>query len=346
MSKILYGVCGEGYGHATRSKVAIEYLLSLGHTVKIVSYDRGYELLKQYFDVELIFGLRFVYSSNELKYIETFFKNFLKTPQAVRSTDRVKEIVRQFKPDLIITDFEPISALVANLQKIPLISIDNMHILTRARVHFPLKYAHEAIVAMLVTRLMIFKAQEYIITSFFPANITEPRTIIVPPIVRREVLEQKSLHGDYIIVYVTNQVDNLSEKLGRIKCRFIIYGLKHRPKFGNIQYRDFDSDLFLHDLAGAKAVLANAGFSLISEALYLRKPYLAVPAAKQFEQVLNAYYLDKMEYGAMAEDLTTEAIEAFIARLPDYQQKLADYPAQNNHLLYAHLDAIIAKLKK
>jgi uncharacterized protein (TIGR00661 family) len=44
-------------------------------------------------------------------------------------------------------------------------------------------------------------------------------------------------------------------------------------------------------------VIANSGFSLICEALYLGKPYLAIPVRHQFEQVLNAYYVDKMGYG-------------------------------------------------
>src|SRR6185369_12152091 len=43
-------------------------------------------------------------------------------------------------------------------------------------------------------------------------------------------------------------------------------------------------DGFLRDLSGAKAVIANAGFSLISEGLYLDKPYLAIPVKNQFEQ--------------------------------------------------------------
>ena len=54
----------------------------------------------------------------------------------------------------------------------------------------------------------------------------------------------------------------------------------------------------LQDLVGANAVIANAGFSLVSEALHLGKPYLAIPVKRQFEQVLNAYYVDKMNYGA------------------------------------------------
>ena len=66
-------------------------------------------------------------------------------------------------------------------------------------------------------------------------------------------------------------------------------------------------DGFLHDLAGCKAIIANAGFSLVSEALYLGKPYLAVPVQHQFEQIFNAYFLDKEGYGAFWEELTKKS---------------------------------------
>jgi uncharacterized protein (TIGR00661 family) len=55
--------------------------------------------------------------------------------------------------------------------------------------------------------------------------------------------------------------------------------------------------VFLEDLAGCRAVIANSGFSLISESPYLGKPYLAIPVRHQCEQVLNAYYVDKMGCG-------------------------------------------------
>jgi len=46
---------------------------------------------------------------------------------------------------------------------------------------------------------------------------------------------------------------------------------------GNILFKKPGMAAFLRALAGAKAVIANARFSLVSEALYLGKPYLAMP---------------------------------------------------------------------
>ena len=42
--KILYGVCGEGRGHAGRSFALAQRLLSLGHQIDVFTFDQGYDL--------------------------------------------------------------------------------------------------------------------------------------------------------------------------------------------------------------------------------------------------------------------------------------------------------------
>lgn len=90
-------------------------------------------------------------------------------------------------------------------------------------------------------------------------------------------------------------------------------------------------------------MVANAGFSLVSEALHLGKPYLAVPVKSQFEQTFNAYYLDKMGYGAYWEDLNKERVESFLFNLPVFRENLARYPRRGNTELFEKLDALISE---
>jgi uncharacterized protein (TIGR00661 family) len=90
-------------------------------------------------------------------------------------------------------------------------------------------------------------------------------------------------------------------------------------------------------------VIANSGFSLISEALPLGKPYLAVPVAHQFEQIFNAYSIDKVGYGAHWEDLEKEKLESSLFNLDLYRENLAKYPRQSNSALLAKLDGLIAQ---
>ena len=77
--------------------------------------------------------------------------------------------------------------------------------------------------------------------------------------------------------------------------------------------------------ATANAIVANAGFSLISEALHLGKPYLAVPVKSQFEQIFNAYYINQMGYGAYWEELEKEKVESFLFNLDVYRSNLQQY---------------------
>ncbi len=69
---------------------------------------------------------------------------------------------------------------------------------------------------------------------------------------------------------------------------------------------------------------------------------LAVPVAKQFEQVLNARYLEAEGYGLAADEISDERLGAFIERLPDFEGKLAGYRQEGNVDLLAALEQGIA----
>ena len=344
MARILYGVSGDGFGHAARSKEIISFLISQGHEVKVLSYDRGYSWLKNFFDTTEIFGLRFTYQDNELKYLPTLFRNVMSAPEAIKSIEAIRSIIKKFKPQLVITDFEPMSAAAAHLNHLPLLSIDNQHLLTRAAVEYPLKYEREALAARIVTRLMVISAKSYLVTNFFEAPVTETKTKILPAIVRSEVLAAKPANGDYCLVYLTSDSEEVPQKLKGLPQKFRIYGVSNRfGQDGNLEYKKFDRSEFLADLAGCRAIVANAGLSLISEALYLGKPYLAVPAKRQFEQVLNAYYLDKLGYGLFSQDLAKADVEKFFNSLDTYRQHLSKYPRLGNQVF---MEAVKAEVNK
>jgi hypothetical protein len=70
---------------------------------------------------------------------------------------------------------------------------------------------------------------------------------------------------------------------------------------------------------------------------------LAAPVKHQFEQILNAYYVHKIGYGAYWEDLNKERIESFLFNLPLYEKELQTYPRQDNWALLSKLDSLIAE---
>ena len=171
MANILYGVNGEGAGHSTRSKEVLTHLREQGHTLHVASFDRGMQNLRDQFEVTEIFGFRFAYVNNRVRYKRTIAKNLITVPRAAKSANRLKNLIATWKIDLVITDFEPLSCHVAHRMGLPVISIDNQHCLTNAVVSYPPQYRSDAAAAKLVTKLMTPHADAYLVISFFSAPL-------------------------------------------------------------------------------------------------------------------------------------------------------------------------------
>jgi len=308
----------------------------------VVSFDRGLSNLKESFEVTEIFGLRLSYVNNQVRYRRTIARNLFTAPKAARSIHRLARLAEQWKIDLVITDFEPLSCRVSHRKRLPIIAIDNQHCLTNASISYPRRYRREAAAAKLVTRMMTPRANAYLVTSFFAAPVRRPRTFLFPPILRQEVLRTRASEGDDVLVYVTSPAPELARLLATVRCRFIGYGFGREGQEGNILFKKPGLSDFLRDLSNCKAVIANAGFSLLSEAFYLGKPYLAVPVHHQFEQVFNAYYVDKVGYGTCWGELNKERVESFLFNLSLYRENLKSYPRQDNSALLSKVDSLIA----
>jgi uncharacterized protein (TIGR00661 family) len=345
MARILYGISGDGFGHAARSQEVIRHLEQAGHKLLLVSYDRGYQMLSKSFTVHKITGLRLKYERNEVKYLATVAQNLINSPANLKSLNRVLALTKKFRPQLVITDFEPTVTLAANWLNLPLISLDNMHILTKAKLDIPAKHRANYLTAKLVIRLMVVNASRYIVLSFFPAKANSSKAIIAPPIIRQEILGLKPSYGEHILVYLTagNSADILPILRASLGS-YIIYGLNKTGTDGNLTFKNFGARDYLKDLANSRAIIATAGFSLVSEALYLAKPYLALTIKSQFEQFINGYYLQKLGYGMMTEVLDHNTLKKFLKALPRFTKKLAGYHSVGNQSAFKSLDQTIEEL--
>ena len=105
-----------------------------------------------------------------------------------------------------------------------------------------------------------------------------------------------------------------------------------------MQLKAFSEAEFIQNLASAKAVLANGGFSLLSEAVYLHKPICSVPIANQFEQFLNAAQVQKLRYGRYFPEFSADALKAFIYDIPVFQDNINHYQQDGNKVLFEELD--------
>ena len=342
MANVLYGVNGEGSGHSTRAKEVITHLERRGHTVHVASFDRGLANLRRDFEVTEIHGWGLDYLNNQVRYRRTIAKNLWGARHTAAAISKLKQLVDEQDIELVITDFEPLSCHVGHRRHLPVIAIDNQHFLTNTDVGYPKQFRRDAAAAKMVIRFMVPRASAYLATSFFPARVTKPHTFLFAPILRESVLLARPAEGEHVLVYVTSPAPRLAKLLSSVRCRFIAYGFAREGEQQNILYKKPSADGFLKDLTSARAIIANAGFSLVTEALHLGKPYLAVPVEHQFEQIFNAYWLKRAGYGDYWEELGKEQIESFLFNLPEYRERLASYPRQGNEALLGKLDALIA----
>lgn len=131
-----------------------------------------------------------------------------------------------------------------------------------------------------------------------------------------------------------------------IDAKFTYYGNHEEEVSGNIQLKKFSNEDFIKDLSSCRAVLANGGFTLMGEALYLGKPFFAVPMQKQFEQIMNALYLKKLGYGDFHKFMDSETLKRFIDRLDKCSKNLEGFIQDGNKLLFNNLDQMLENIKK
>jgi uncharacterized protein (TIGR00661 family) len=350
---ILYGVPGEGMGHATRSKVVIDFLLEKGHAVFIVSSGRAFQFLEKSFPGKVmeIKGFHFAYKNAEVSKLATFFSNLKSAGKnLIYNTEKKLRIEKSFKVELVISDFESFSFFFAKEHRLPIISIDNMQVMDRCVLDIEITKEEKRNyqLAKNIVKLKVPGCDQYFISSFFDVEIKKKNTQIVPPIVRKAIQEAKTSKGQHILMYQTSSsLKTVKETLQQLPNEtFFVYGMNLDEKEGNVIFKPFSEAGFIKDLASAKAVIANGGFSFISESVYLKKPIYSFPIHNQFEQWMNAAYIDKMGYGRHFDSLSADHLKAFLYDLPLFEKRLESYKQDGNSILFKGLEDYIRGIVK
>ena len=366
--RILYGVMGEGRGHASRSSVAIEHLRRSGHDVAIAASDAAYRFLSPRFpDVVPIDGFALRYQEGALDFPASALENAARlVPMEWRNAEVAAEIDRRYAPEAVVTDLDPFAWRYARLRGLPLVSLDNHLGITRATPSPAVARREAASIALVgaFVAALVPNADRYLATSFVAAA---PRpecagdTRILPPVLRESVLRAaytaaassmryQEPPGE-VVVYQTNKSD-ASRVLAALKAlpdtKFVAYGLGHEGpdvQTGNVRVAGFSEDGFLRDLRSAPCVIANAGYSLLSECVALGKPVLSIPVASHPEQSFNSSLLEQAGFGMRAERPEPAVIREFLRRAPAFRATLASAPRHDeNRALYAELDALFPSL--
>lgn len=344
MARIVYGVSGEGSGHSSRARVVLEHLIKTGHAVKVVTYDRGVRNLGDDFDLFETAGLHIASVNNRVSPLKTLLTNLQQLPDGHKKLNELrKDIFKGFAPDVVITDFEPMCAYLAHHYDLPLITIDNQHRLRYMHYEVPPPLKADRNLAVGIIRAMVPKPDVSLVTTFFFDKIKNRRTFLFPPLLRSQVRDLKPVKGDHVLVYLTSGFEQFVEMLKQFpRERFIVYGQGDRGERGNLVFKAPSTNGFLRDLATCKGVMATAGFTLITESLHLKKPYLALPMAGQFEQAINAIFLEQLNCGINLQQVDPAGIGNFLYRLPELEEALAGQPSFDNGPLLEKIDVLLA----
>jgi uncharacterized protein (TIGR00661 family) len=337
--RILYGVMGEGLGHAMRARVVTEALVARGHQVKIATSGRAAEVLRRHHsDVLEIQGLHLRYAEGRVARGPTLRDNVWQTPRRLRHNGGAPlQEAKHFDPHVVITDFESFAHAVGLLLRRPVISLDHQHVVTLCNHPAAVRRALPG--DFVATRAFIggktAGCAHYIVTSFFFPELqrrTARRTTLVGPIVRPEVQRAQVSAGAHVLVYQTahGDPDLLPALAACPRVRFVVYGARDgnaaKGSATNIELRAFSEEGFVRELASARGVITNGGFTTLGEAAYLGKPVLSIPLQHQGEQQLNAAWVEHLGLGATAARPSAEAIEAFVRRIDEERARPAPDP--------------------
>jgi len=318
---ILYGVQATGNGHISRSREVLRHLKSKGHKVRVLLSGRDPALL---WDMDVfqpfsaLKGLTFFTFRGKVQYFKT--ARHLDLVQFYRDIGQFCAVGL----DLVVTDFEPISARIARRNRIPSIGLGHQY-----AFHYDIPTAGANPVAR-------FVMQKYA-PADFPLGLhwhhfDQP---ILPPIVPTFDFAQNAPIDTKVLVYLP--FENLEDVVS--VCRrlsaydFFIYHDLDRPEDrDHIHLRPYSRPGFLKDLKSCATVVSNAGFELTSEALQLGKKIIVKPLGGQMEQLSNASVLSVLKLGSVLDKLTPEEVEtklqstaAAAVQYPDVAGMAADW---------------------
>lgn len=298
---ILYGVQGTGNGHISRSREVIRCLKKRGHNVEVIVSGRDPEKLWDMDDFEPYTtheGLTFITRKGKIDYTRTALK--LNLPQFFYDIHRYSKN----NLDLVITDFEPISARIARNNKLPSIGLGHQY-----------AFWHDIPVTSgnIIARLILKKyAPVKIPVGLHWHHFNQP---ILPPIIPQDFHHISQLKPNKVLIYLP--FEELEDVLKLVKeftkYEFYIYhSISIMEDIGHLHLRPFSRQGFINDLEECSSVICSAGFELVSEALAIGKKILVKPLGGQMEQYSNALVLKHLKLGMVMETMNQKTVGDFL----------------------------------
>jgi uncharacterized protein (TIGR00661 family) len=294
--RILYGVQGTGNGHVTRARIMAKAFSEAGAKVDWIFSGRPRE---DFFDMEAFGdfksyrGLTFQVKSGKILYLKTAM-----TTNLLQLNEDIKK-VNVDGYDIIINDFEPVSAWAARRAGKKVLGISHQNAFY---YDIPKKGNN------------LFTA--WLMKNFAP--VTQPIGLhwhhfnqpILPPLIEPSHYANETFPKHILVYLPFSDLDDIEPQLRKFPdYQFYIYQNVLIPiDNGNIHIRPFSREGFQQDLHRCEGVICSAGFELPSEAIQLGKKILVQPVTGQMEQQSNALALSQLGYGSTARTLDVDTI--------------------------------------
>ncbi|MDF4486453.1 glycosyltransferase family protein [Vibrio parahaemolyticus] len=321
--KILYGVQGTGNGHIARARAMSKAFESHDVQVDFLFSGRApekYFSMEAFGDYQTRRGFTFVTEKGSVNYAKTALNNNL-----IHFFKEVNQL--NLAPyDLIINDFEPVTAWAARQQNKPCIGISHQNAF---RYPVPLKGA-----SWLDKSVLEYFAPSQHQLGLHWYHFDQP---LLPPIVH--TLDNQADNDDFVLVYLPfESIEDICDLLFHFNQQtFICYhpDVIEVEKVENIELRPLCHTNFQHHLHRCCGVIANGGFELPSEALSLGKKLLMKPLAGQFEQQSNVATLEDLGLATAMDSLDISTIRQWLkeqqaesVKYPDVAQAIVNWVLQ------------------
>lgn len=281
--RILYAIQGTGNGHLSRARDIIPILQKKGELDILIS---GTEAdVKLPYPVKYKFkGLSFVFGKNGgIDLLATYKKSNLRKLYTEIKSLPIEEY------DIVINDFEPVSAWACRMKHKPCIGLS--HQVAVINKKSPKQKNGDAFGRAILKNYAP-------VTVKYGFHFGTYDKDIHTPVVRQEIRRSTPVNNGHYTVYLPSYSDKrIIKVLQEIKnIEWIVFSKHSKKEYKekNIRIHPINNEGFIESFVTSAGVLCGAGFETPAEALFLQKKLMVIPMKGQYEQQCNAAALKKM----------------------------------------------------
>jgi uncharacterized protein (TIGR00661 family) len=191
--------------------------------------------------------------------------------------------------DLVINDFEPVSAWACRMKHKACIGLSHQAAVISKKSPKPKKKDPIGKAILLnyapVTSAYGFHFEAYENTIFTP---------VIRSQIRNAVPADKKHFSVYLPAYDDKRIIKILGEIRNIEWQVFSKHAKKEYKEKNIYIRPIQNEAFVESLVHCSGIICGAGFETPAEALFLKKKLLVIPMKGQYEQQCNAAAAKKL----------------------------------------------------